>query len=254
MAFFDDLKAASFAGSGGSPAPQPTLITKSVTANGTYSASDDSADGYSQVSVSVPNSYTAGDEGKVVSGNALVAQTSDTATQNGTVDTTTISSLTVDVANSYSAGDEGKVVSNGALVAQGSDSVTENGVIDTTLISSLLVDVDTSSIAQLTSLTSDVGCDLYFVNSNAGDTSYMFGLVWSDSGLTLPTTMVFSYPSTFIPVETSMYGMNVFSVAPLDVISSVTVSTVNRTVTIGYKSNISKYATGTAILIRFFVP
>lgn len=100
MAFFDDLKAASFAGSGGSPAPQPTLITKSVTANGTYSANDDSADGYSQVSVSVPNSYAAQDEGKVVSNGALVAQTSDTVTENGTVDTTLINSLTVNVSGS----------------------------------------------------------------------------------------------------------------------------------------------------------
>ncbi len=33
-----------------------TLITKSITANGTYSASDDSADGYSKVTVNVPSS------------------------------------------------------------------------------------------------------------------------------------------------------------------------------------------------------
>lgn len=33
--------------------PEPTLITKSITANGTYSASDDNADGYSQVTVAV---------------------------------------------------------------------------------------------------------------------------------------------------------------------------------------------------------
>jgi hypothetical protein len=46
-------------GSGGSPAPQPALITKSITANGTYSAADDSADGYSAVTVAVPldNAY-----------------------------------------------------------------------------------------------------------------------------------------------------------------------------------------------------
>lgn len=36
--------------SGGS---EPTLITKSITANGTYNASSDSADGYSSVSVNV---------------------------------------------------------------------------------------------------------------------------------------------------------------------------------------------------------
>ncbi len=40
-------------GGGGSSA---TLITKSITANGTYSASDDDADGYSSVTVNVPSS------------------------------------------------------------------------------------------------------------------------------------------------------------------------------------------------------
>jgi hypothetical protein len=125
-------------GGGGS-----TLIEKSISANGTYNASSDNADGYSKVTVDVPNTYTAQDEGKVVDNGALVAQTtmSSEVTENGTVDTTTISSLTVNVPNTYAAGDEGKVVSNGALVAQGSDTVTENGTVDTTLISSLTVNV-----------------------------------------------------------------------------------------------------------------
>lgn len=86
-----------FANSGGGSA---TLIEKSVTQNGVYNAADDSADGYSKVTTNVPNSYAAGDEGKVVSGGALVAQSSGTATQNGTVDTTLINSLTVDVRGS----------------------------------------------------------------------------------------------------------------------------------------------------------
>lgn len=34
----------------------PTLITKSITANGTYNAEDDSADGYSSVTVNVSGS------------------------------------------------------------------------------------------------------------------------------------------------------------------------------------------------------
>jgi len=126
-------------GSGGGDAPAPVLITKSITANGDYSASADSADGFSSVSVSVPNSYSAGDEGKVVSNGALVAQTSTTVSQNGTIDTTTNDEVVVNVANSYSAADEGKVVSNGALVAQGSDTVTQDGTYDTTLINSLTV-------------------------------------------------------------------------------------------------------------------
>ena len=111
----------------------------SVTENGTYTAPTGKA--YSPVNVSVPNSYAAGDEGKVVSNGALVSQTSKNITANGTVDTTTNNEVVVAVPNSYTAGDEGKVVSNGALVAQTSDTVTQNGTVDTTLINSLLVNV-----------------------------------------------------------------------------------------------------------------
>lgn len=46
----------------------------------------------------LPNAYAAADEGKVVQSGALAAQGSDTVTENGTVDTTLISSLTVNVA------------------------------------------------------------------------------------------------------------------------------------------------------------
>ena len=67
----------------------------SITENGTYTAEEGKA--YSPVNVNVPNTYAAGDEGKVVSNGALVAQTSDSVTENGTVDTTLISSLEVNV-------------------------------------------------------------------------------------------------------------------------------------------------------------
>lgn len=68
----------------------------SVTQNGTQT---ENVSGYAsaQLNVSVPNSYSAGDEGKVVSNGALVAQTSDTVTTNDTYDTTLINSLTVNV-------------------------------------------------------------------------------------------------------------------------------------------------------------
>lgn len=66
--------------------------TKSITENGTYDVTQ-----YASASVSVPNTYSAGDEGKVVSNGALVAQTSDTVTINDTYDTTLINSLTVNV-------------------------------------------------------------------------------------------------------------------------------------------------------------
>lgn len=74
------------------------LINKNITTNGTYNAvTVDSADGYREVVVNVSNSYSAGDEGKVVSNGALVAQTSDTVTENDTYDTTLINQLTVNV-------------------------------------------------------------------------------------------------------------------------------------------------------------
>ena len=118
-----------------------TLITKNISANGTYNASSDSADGYSSVTVAVPNTYTAGDEGKVVSSGALVSQSSTTKNANGTYDTTLNNEVVISVPNSYSAADEGKVVSNGALVSQTSDTVTVNDTYDTTLINSLTVAV-----------------------------------------------------------------------------------------------------------------
>lgn len=79
------------------PPSSPSLGTKTITANGTYNASTDNLDGYSQVTANVPNTYSASDEGKVVSSGALVAQTSDTVTANDTYDTTLINSLTVNV-------------------------------------------------------------------------------------------------------------------------------------------------------------
>lgn len=78
------------------------LGTKSITANGDYSAEYDSLDGYSSVSVDVPNSYAASDEGKVVSSGALVSQTSLSVTENGTYDTTTKDEVVVNVAGGAS--------------------------------------------------------------------------------------------------------------------------------------------------------
>lgn len=66
--------------------------TKSISANGTEDVTN-----YASVSVSVPNSYSASDEGKVVSSGALVAQTSATYTTNDTYDTTLINEVTVNV-------------------------------------------------------------------------------------------------------------------------------------------------------------
>lgn len=79
------------------------IESKSITENGTYTAPS-GVDGYSPITVDVPNSYAAADEGKVVSSGALVAQGSDTVTENGTVDTTLISSLVVNVSGGGGGG------------------------------------------------------------------------------------------------------------------------------------------------------
>ena len=75
----------------------PGTGTKNITANGTYSAATDYVSGYSSVSVNVPNSYSASDEGKVVNSGALVSQSAATYTSNATYDTTLINSVTVNV-------------------------------------------------------------------------------------------------------------------------------------------------------------
>lgn len=67
------------------------LGAKSITSNGT---GIDVAE-YATVNVAVPNSYSSGDEGKVVSSGALVNQSSQTVTDNGTYDTTLKNSVTV---------------------------------------------------------------------------------------------------------------------------------------------------------------
>jgi hypothetical protein len=86
---FDD-----YGSGGGTPA---TLIEKDININGVYIASEDEANGYSKVVVSVPNTYVAEDEGKVVSNGALVAQGSTTIVDNGTIDTTLYNSITINV-------------------------------------------------------------------------------------------------------------------------------------------------------------
>ena len=90
---------------GGYGLVEQTARPSAITSNGTYDTTN-----HNSVSVSVPNSYGAGDEGKVVSGGALVSQTDVTKTANGTYDTTTVKQVTVSVANTYSSSDNGKVV------------------------------------------------------------------------------------------------------------------------------------------------
>jgi len=96
----------------------PTLGSKTITANGTYNPASDNLDGYDSVAVNVPNSYAAGDEGKVVSNGALVAQTAHAkVTQNGTIDTTLNNSVEVDVSGSGGTLIEKSITQNGTYNA-----------------------------------------------------------------------------------------------------------------------------------------
>lgn len=126
----------------------PNLDELVVTSNGIYIPSG--VDGYSKVSVNVPNTYTNADEGKVVKNGELVSQTarSSDITQNGIYDTTDNNSVNVNVPNTYTNADEGKVVENGALTPQTSrpNDITQNGIYDTTLYNSINVNVANSGI------------------------------------------------------------------------------------------------------------
>lgn len=68
----------------------------SITANGT-TTEDVTSYASASITANVPNSYTASDEGKVVSNGSLVSQSSATYTANGTYDTTLVDDVTVDV-------------------------------------------------------------------------------------------------------------------------------------------------------------
>lgn len=92
--------------SGGGITPTGTI---NINSNGTHDVTQ-----YASAAVAVPNSYSASDEGKVVNNGGLVSQTSDTVTQNGTVDTTLINSLTVNVSG------------GGSSTATGTYTPTEN--------------------------------------------------------------------------------------------------------------------------------
>lgn len=86
------------------PGTTPTGTKQiSVTANG-VSISDVTNYANVEITANVPNTYAAGDEGKVVDGGALVTQGSQTYTANGSYDTTLIKSITVAVPGSSPSG------------------------------------------------------------------------------------------------------------------------------------------------------
>lgn len=83
-------------GSPGGGGSSITVEPLTVTQNGTQTAPSGKA--FNPVTVDVPNSYGASDEGKVVNNGALVAQTAHApVTANGTIDTTLYNSVPINV-------------------------------------------------------------------------------------------------------------------------------------------------------------
>jgi hypothetical protein len=95
--------------------------TKNINSNGIHDVTN-----YASANVQVPNSYSASDEGKVVSSGALVSQTSRSVTDNGTYDTTTNNQVVVNVPS---------------VTPTGTISITQNGTVDVTQYASANVNV-----------------------------------------------------------------------------------------------------------------
>lgn len=173
---------------GGGGGGSATLIDKDITANGTYNARSDNADGFRKVVVGVPNTYTLADEGKVVDSGALEAQTSKSINANGTYDTTLNNEVVVAVPNSYTQSDEGKVVSQGTLVTQTTypSTVTQNGTIDTTLYDSVEISVVDTLTKQLIERT---GSSVVVPEGITTLGRYSF-YAWSIADITLPQSLM----------------------------------------------------------------
>lgn len=156
---FDSILLARKLGGGGGGG-EATLIDKNISSNGTYNASSDSADGYKKVVVSVPNTYVAGDEGKVVSNGALVSQTSATYNTNNTYDTTLINSVTVNVSGGISLDDIAtNTAPSGAITLGNGVTTIENyafaGKPITSIIAPSVTNMGSNSLysTQITSIT-----------------------------------------------------------------------------------------------------
>ena len=237
------------------PIPPQYIIpsgTKSITSNG--NGIDVTA--YADVDVNVPNTYSAGDEGKVVSSGALVSQTTRNVTSNGTYDTTTNNSTVVNVPNTYAAGDEGKVVSGGELVSQTSATYTTNATYDTTLINSVTVNVsgggggvtivDTPDVhgGTIREITAEVFVkDTLSVSSN-GTYTAPSGTLYDEVEVTVPTGTARSASDLTVSGDTVTVPAGLYSTTATKSVASGSATTPATTIT----ANPSISVSGTGLI------
>lgn len=127
--YFDMLAYLMGKQAGGGGGGDVTVESKSISANGTYTAPAGKA--YSPVTVNVQNSYAAGDEGKVVSGGQLVSQTAHAEVDtNGTIDTTLNNSVVVNVPTGGGGYGYTKLAEQDFTVNTSSTSETSVGTIN----------------------------------------------------------------------------------------------------------------------------
>lgn len=162
------------------------LTTKTITANGTYSAEDDSADGYSSVTVNVP--------GITPTGTVNI-------TENGTTDVTNYASASVNVqpdlqAKSVTPSESSQVVTPdsgydglsqvtvGAIpseyvVPSGSTNITENGTHNVSGYASAVVNVPAKNVQTVQSTTRRNNTSLGSVNSLTCSKAGTYDVYWS---------------------------------------------------------------------------
>lgn len=176
-----------------------TLIEKSITANGTYDAEDDNADGYSSVTVAVPTPTPRSSSDLTVSGATVTApagyyeSSASKSVASGTAGTPTATkgtvsnhsiSVTPSVTNTtgYITGgtQTGTAVTVSASeLVSGSETKTANGTYDVTNLAELIVNVQaktaTGTFTGNGTRTIDVSCafepDLVYVSSDPGTTA-----------------------------------------------------------------------------------